>query len=168
MNLNKLFISIQKDTTKNYLKKLENLIKKEIGFKLITITAIHPSQKYVERIYSNNKKVYPIFGRKPIPKNNWSKIIKKNGQKFFLGKNKSSIKKIFFDYETIFSLGCGSIINYVIRYNGIALGTLNILDVENKYSNKHIKKIEKISIFMIPYFLQFQNMKENKRKPHER
>ena len=31
---------------------------------------IDRSGKYVERVYSNNKKVYPLLGTKPIPKNN--------------------------------------------------------------------------------------------------
>lgn len=168
MNLHNLTISLQKDSQQKVFKKLEIIIKKEIGFKLITFTAINFTQKFVERIYSNNKKVYPILGKKPIPNNEWSKIIKKNGPKYFLGKNKKTIKKIFFDYETIFSLGCGSIINYVIRFKGKAIGTINLLDVENKYSNKDIKKIEKLSIFMIPYFLDYKNKIKIKRRPNAR
>ena len=40
----------------------------------------------------------------------------------------------FFDHELIFSLGCESAINFPIRRDGRTLGSLNLLDVQGKYS----------------------------------
>ena len=147
--------SVSKDSNKIFFKKIDQLIKKSIGHKLITFTVIDHSIKYVERIYTNNPKVYPLLGRKKIPKNKWSKTVIKN-KKHFLVKNKKEIKKLFFDYEVIFSLGCGSIINFLVIFNNVPIGTINILDKEYKYNRGDIKKLDVISIFMIPFFLTHQ------------
>jgi len=157
-----LIKSLQQENSKNFFKKIDNFIHKNIGHKLITLTVIDKSKKYVERIYTNNPRAYPLLGTKPIPKNKWGKVLRKNGPKYFLCKNKKEIKKIFFDHETIFSLGCGSIINYVVRFNNTPLGTINILDKENKYKLSDIKKIEMIGIFMMPFFIEYQSLMSKK------
>jgi hypothetical protein len=162
MNLNYLIKSLQKDNNKNFCKKVDNYIKNNIGHKLITFTAIDISKKYVERIYTNNPKIYPLLGQKPIPKNKWSNILNNNSKNYFIGKNKKEIQKLFFDYETIFSLGCGSIINFLVKVNKVPLGTINILDREYKYKNSDIKKLETISIFTIPLFTNHRILMEKK------
>jgi hypothetical protein len=104
-----------------------------------------------------------LLGTKKLPKNKWSKTVIKN-KKYFLGKNKKDIKKLFFDYEVIFSLGCGSIINFLVIFNNVPIGTINILDKEYKYNRGDIKKLDVISSFMIPFFLTHQiKMKKIKR-----
>ena len=90
-----------------------------------------------------------------IPKNKWNKTVIKN-KKHFLGKSKKDIKKLFFDYEVIFSLGCGSIINFLVKFNDIPIGTINVLDKEYKYNHRDVKKLDTISSFLIPFFLNHQ------------
>ena len=51
---NILIKSVSKDNNKVFFKKIEKLIKKKIGHKLITFTVIDHSLKYVERVYTNN------------------------------------------------------------------------------------------------------------------
>lgn len=162
MNLNNLIKSLQKDNNKIFCKKIDKYIKNNIGHKLITFTAIDISKKYVERIYTNNPKIYPLLGQKPIPKNKWSNILNNNSKNYFIGKNKKEIQKLFFDYETIFSLGCGSIINFLVKVNKVPLGTINILDREYKYKTSDIKKLETISIFTIPLFTNHRILMEKK------
>ena len=162
MNLNNLIKSLQKDNNKIFCKKIDKYIKNNIGHRLITFTAIDISKKYVERIYTNNPKIYPLLGQKPIPKNKWSNILNNNSKNYFIGKNKKEIQKLFFDYETIFSLGCGSIINFLVKVNKVPLGTINILDREYKYKTSDIKKLETISIFTIPLFTNHRILMEKK------
>ena len=161
INLNqKLAKDLKKDSIKMFCKKIDKIVHSLIGHKLITFTVIDEKLKFCERIYSNNSKIYPIFGQKKMPKNIWSKKVLKN-KEHFLCKTKKDIKKIFYDYETIFSLGCGSIINLLILFQGKPIGTVNILNKENYYSNKDLKKIEFITIFLIPFFVKHQiNMKK--------
>ena len=58
-----------------FYNKLDKSIKHIIGHKLFTLTVIDRSTKYVERVYSNNKKIYPLLGTKLIPKNAWTKKV---------------------------------------------------------------------------------------------
>ena len=143
-----------------FYNKLDKSIKHIIGHKLFTLTVIDRSTKYVERVYSNNKKIYPLLGTKPIPNNAWTRkvIIEK---KQFLASNFKEIKKLFFDYEIIQSLGCGSIINIPILNNKKILGTLNVLHKEKYYTKKSVNKIKPFAQLLAPYFIIHQlNMKK--------
>ena len=156
----KLFRSIEKNNQKEFFKKIDNYIKKSIGHKLLTFTVIDHSIQYCERVYSNNQKIYPLMGQKPMPKNIWSKKVLKN-KNHFLCKNKKELKKIYFDYDIIFSLKCGSIINLLVLFLNKPIGTINILHNENHYSKESIKKIEDVTTLLIPFFLDHQyKMKE--------
>ena len=156
INLNlTLTKNIKKDSVKIFYKKIDKIVHSLIGHKLITFTVIDEKLKFCERVYSNNNKIYPILGQKKMPKNIWSTKVLKNKQ-HFICKSKQEIKKIFFDYEIIFSLGCGSIINLLILFQGRPIGTVNILNKENHYSDKDLKKIDFLTVFLIPFFIKHQ------------
>jgi hypothetical protein len=164
MTTNNLTKSLKNDQNeKLFFNKIDKYIHREIGHKLITITVIDQSMKYVERVYSNNKKIYPLLGQKTMPKNIWSKKVIKN-KNHFLCKNKNQIKKIYFDYNTIFSLNCGSIINLLILFKNKPIGTINILHKENYYTQNDIKKIDHLTIYMIPFCLMHQLKMKNRLK----
>jgi len=145
----------------NFYESLDQSVSKVVGHKLFTLMVIDKSRKYVERVYSSNKKIYPLLGTKPIPKNAWTKrvLIEK---KEFLGTNFTQIKKLFFDYETIKSIGCGSIINLPVINNNKVLGTLNILHKENYYNKKHLKNVRDFSQLLTTYFISHQIKMEKK------
>ena len=157
----KLSKDIKNDNAKVFCKKIDRVIKSLIGHKLITFTVIDNKLNFCERIYSNNNKIYPILGQKKMPKNIWSKKVLKN-KKHFLCKNKKDIKKIYYDYETIFSLGCGSIINLLVLFKGKPIGTINILHKENHYSMNDLKKIDFLITYLIPFFLDHQKIMQRK------
>lgn len=159
----KLSKDIKTDDVKIFCKKIDKIIKSLIGHKLITFTVIDNKQNFCERIYSNNNKIYPILGQKKMPNNIWSEKVLKN-KKHFLCKNKKDIKKIYYDYETIFSLECGSIINLLVLFKNKPLGTINILHDENHYNNNDLKKIDFLTTFLIPFFLNHQKIMERKIK----
>ena len=96
-----------------------------------------------------------------MPKNIWSEKVLKN-KKHFLCKNKKDIKKIYYDYETIFSLGCGSIINLLVLFKKKPIGTINILHKESHYKKIDLKKIDYLTTYLIPYFLDHQKIMEKK------
>ena len=141
--------------TNDFYKKLDKLIFRLVGHKLLTLMVIDRSGKYVERVYTNNKKIYPLLGTKAIPANAWTKrvLIEK---KEFLGSNFKQIKKLFFDHETIKSLGCGSIINLPVINNNKVLGTLNILHKENYYNKTSLKNVRDFAQLLSPYFISHQ------------
>ena len=110
---NKDIINLLSNTGKlsanEFYKKLDKTIKNNIGHRLFTLTVVDHSIKYVERVYSNNTKIYPLLGTKPIPINSWTnKVI--NNKKSFFGENKNQIKKLFKQIFNLYllSLKCGS------------------------------------------------------------
>jgi len=150
-------------SAKEFYKKLDKTIKRNIDHKLFTLTVVDRSIKYVERVYSNNTKIYPLLGTKPIPKNSWTnKVI--NNKKYFFGESKNQIKKLFFDYKKIFSLECGSIINIPIINDQKILGTLNILHKERFYTKKSVKMIQPYAQLLSPYFILHQLKMKKKKK----
>ena len=164
---NKYIINLLSNTGKlsanEFYKKLDKAIKNNIGHRLFTLTVVDHSIKYVERVYSNNTKIYPLRGTKPIPKNSWTnKVI--NNKKYFFGESKNQIKKLFFDYKKIFSLECGSIINIPIINDQKILGTLNILHKERFYTKKSVKMIQPYAQLLSPYFILHQLKMKKKKK----
>ena len=71
--------NLKKDTEKIFYKKIDKIIHSLIGHKLITFTVIDEKLKFCERVYSNNKKIYPILGQKKMPKNRRSSCKKMRG-----------------------------------------------------------------------------------------
>ena len=90
----KLLLDSRHLKTNEFYQSLDKSILRLIGHKLFTLMVIDQSSKYVERVYSNNKKIYPLLGTKPIPANDWTKrvLIEK---KEFLASNYKQIKKFF-------------------------------------------------------------------------
>ena len=83
-------------------------------------------------------------------------------KKEFLGTNFTQIKKLFFDYETIKSIGSGSIINLPVINNNKVLGTLNILHKENYYNKKRLNNVRDFSQLLTTYFIYHQLKMEKK------
>ena len=157
----KLLLDSRYLNSNDFYKKLDKAIFRLVGHKLFTLMVIDQSEKYVERVYSNNKKIYPLLGTKPIPKNAWTKRVLVE-KKEYIGTNFKQIKKLFFDYETIKSLGCGSIINLPVIKNNRVLGTLNILHKENYYTKNSLKEVRDFAQLLTPYFMSHQiKMKKN-------
>ena len=122
---------------------------------------MHPSNKFVTRIYSSNNKIYPVGGEKKVPVNYWADVTIKQ-KKSFIGNNKKQIQKYFYDHKIITNLGCESILNQVIIFNNITIGTINLLDVENNFDKKDFKITDFASKFLVPICLNHQLKVRNK------
>ena len=152
-NIIRLFLKYKNE--KNFIEKVRKTLSKEIGFKLFTLTVMHPKKKIVTRIYSSNKKIYPVGGEKRIPKNYFTHITIKE-KKSFIGNNKKQIKKYFYDHKVITDLGCESILNQVIVFNNKTIGTMNLLNIKGHFNKEHLKKTNYISKFLVPVYLNHQ------------
>ena len=135
---------LEKDIYKIYLKnesheaftrKVVALIRKEIGFKLLTFMIFDKNQKNAKRIFSSNEKKYPVGKYKKLPDNYWAVMtVKKRCS--FVGNNKRVIEKYFYDHKIITSLGCEAILNQVVTYNKKTIGCINILHKKNYFMLK--------------------------------
>jgi len=158
---NILDIFLKYKNEKSFINKYKNILYKKIGFKLFTVTVMHPSNKFVTRIYSSNNKIYPVGGKKKIPINYWANVTIKQ-KKSFIGNNKKQIQKYFYDHRIITDLGCESILNQVIIFNNKTIGTVNFLDVENHFDKKDLEVTDFASKFLVPICINHQIKVRNK------
>lgn len=122
----------QPDQPATAFKALDRAMQAVIGHKLLTVLLYHDQLQELERFYSSDLDSHPISGRKKVEKSAWSKQLLIE-QHCYIGYNAADIQNYFPDYELIHSLGCDSILNVPVVYDGKTLGTVNLLHEENWY-----------------------------------
>jgi hypothetical protein len=105
-----------------------------LGHKLFTVLLHHAATRESERLYTSNPTAYPVGGRKELQDTPWSRRLIGEGRPY-IGRNAADIREHFPDHALIASLGCDSIINVPIAWNGRVLGTVNLLHEEGWYDD---------------------------------
>jgi hypothetical protein len=123
-----------------------------IGHRLFTLMSVVPGGAEVERIYSSDPIAYPLTGRKPMGPTPWGEHVI-NGRKPWLGRDMEAIRWAFFDHALIASLGCGACINVPVCVMGEVVGTMNILDREHAYDERHATLAQAAVAALAPAFL---------------
>ena len=131
-------------------RALDEMTRKLVGHKLFTLLYVDGQE--VARVYSNQPEAYPVYGRKPMGPTPWGAHVLE-GRKPYLGVDAASIRWAFFDHGLIFSLGCGSVINIPIIYDGATIGTMNLLDAEHHYKPSDVALVAPLAPMLIPAFL---------------
>jgi len=131
---------------------VDALVLKRIGHRLFTIMRLHESGQEVERVYSSNEQAYPVLGRKKKQGTHWGDQVLGRGQ-VHIARTKEDVKRVFADYELIFSLGVGSIMNMPVSFRGRQLGTMNISGEENQYTEADVRAARAIAAYLVPVFL---------------
>jgi len=125
---------------------------KTVGYRLYTVTQMLSGGREVERIYSTNADVYSVGGRKPILPNAYTQRIC-GEMKPFLARTPAEFAPLFPDHETIVSLGLGSVMNLPVLFDGAVLGTVNLLDREGAYDERHVEQAMLIAQQVLPVLL---------------
>jgi len=100
---------------------------------LFTVTVHLPGDTEVERVYSTHPEIYPVGGRKKLDPSQSSPIWNEQvvvGQRGYVGSDRAAVREFFFDWATIESLGCDSIINTPVVVEGKTIGTINFLGAQ--------------------------------------
>jgi hypothetical protein len=130
---------------------LQDLARAVIGAKLFTIMTVDMPAGLARREYTSDPVAYPVSGTKPVHYDEWFDLIA-NQRRPFIANTIADIAKVFPDHQTIWSLGCGSVINIPVFVGGKLLGTVNCLDVEYHYTPE---RVEKSGLLGIPAKLAF-------------
>jgi hypothetical protein len=130
---------------------LDETVQDLVGHHLFTLLFVDGGD--VARCYSSRPVEYPVAGRKPMGATPWGDLVLKQ-QKPFLGRDKAGIRWAFFDHELIESMGLGAVINIPVLYDGVTIGTMNVLDAEHAYEDKHVAPLLALAPLLIPAFLQ--------------
>jgi hypothetical protein len=131
---------------------LDTAMGQAIGHILFTILAIHPGAKESQRVHSNMPGAYPLGGRKPIERTPWFRSVLDEGVPY-IGRSYEDIREVFFDHELIRSLGCESVLNVPVRWNGRSLGTINLLHRAGWYEEADIPVARMFAALAVPGLL---------------
>jgi hypothetical protein len=132
---------------------LDAAMARAIGHRLFTILVVHPGAAESQRYYSNMPKAYPVGGRKPINRTHWFDRVLGAGE-CYIGRTYADIQDVFFDHELIRSLGCESVLNVPVRWNGRSLGTINLLHHANYYAEGDVPLAQHFSALAAPGLMQ--------------
>lgn len=122
------------------------------GHILFTVLVHHRAARQSERFYSNQPEAYPVGGRKPVTDSAWMQRVIHGGQPY-IGRTKEDIAAHFFDHALIHSLGCESILNMPVRWNGQTLGTLNLCHRAGHYEESQLPHVRLIAQLAAPALL---------------
>jgi len=115
------------------LQALADAMAETVGYKLFTVLLHDPAAGQIRRAYSNRPAEYPIAGAKPITDSPWMRQVLQRGEPY-VGRDREDIRAVFFDYELIWSLGCESVLNLPVRWDGRVLAVLSLLHESGWYN----------------------------------
>ena len=105
---------------------LDGAIQATLGHRLFTILRYHPEARESERLYTSQGAAYPVGGRKPVgPGPAMTRLF--GERRPHIGRTAADIRASFPDAELILSLGCESVLNLPVLFDGRVLGTINLL-----------------------------------------
>jgi hypothetical protein len=103
-----------------------------LGHRLFTLMRYHADSGDSERVYTTHPRDYPVGGRKPLNPTPWTEQVLRRQQPY-LGRTAADVRAVFFDHALIAALGCGSVLNLPVVWDGRTLGTINLLHEEGWY-----------------------------------
>jgi hypothetical protein len=116
-------------------RALETALGAVLGHRLFTVLRFHAATGESERVWTNAPAAYPVAGRKALNPTFWSRQVLQE-RRPYLGRTAADIRAVFFDHELIASLGCASVLNVPVVWDGRVLGTLNLLH-EAEWYDEH-------------------------------
>lgn len=117
---------------------LQALAEAVVGAKLFTVMAVDFDKDVAGRVHTSDPDNYAVSGTKPINRTRWFDIVHVERRPFVANTIKE-IAEVFPDHETIWSLGCGSVVNLPVVIADELAGTVNLLDVEHYYTPERVK-----------------------------
>ena len=122
-----------------------------LGHRLFTMMRYHAVSGESERIYTTHPREYPVGGRKMLNVTPWAERVLKRQQPY-LGRTPTDVQSVFFDHALIASLGCGSVLNLPVVWNGRTLGTINLLHEARWYGEEDVPLGQVFAALAVPAF----------------
>lgn len=114
---------------------IDQAMKALVGYKLLTILQLRDER--LHRMHTSDLARYPAGGFKNIANDIWLKTMLSDGVPV-ISATPEIVKQRFFDHETIFAMGCGSVMNIPVLGPTGTLGSLNLLHEANWFNSEHI------------------------------
>lgn len=121
------------------LGELASTFRQCVGYRLFTVSVFENTPDLVaQRIWSSHPGVYPVGGTKGRPCDEWVQQVL-GRQEAFLCRDEADVRRVMPDYESIFGLGCGSVLNLPVCHYGTVIGTVNVLHEAHWFTPKRVQ-----------------------------
>lgn len=138
-------------------KALQTLALGTVGAKLFTVMKVDWTNERSGRVFTSHPDSYPVSGTKPINRTRWFDIVHVE-RRPFIANTIDEIAGVFPDHETIWSLGCGSVLNWPVFIAGRLVGTVNLLHEEHFYTAERVEAARQLSLPAKLAFLAAQQL----------
>ena len=138
-------------------KALQALADVVVGAKLFTIMKVDWATEHSGRVYTSHPDAYPVSGTKPMNRTHWFDTIHVQ-RKPFVANTIKDIADVFPDHETIWQLGCGSVLNWPVFIGDKLVGTVNMLHDEYFYTPARVEAARHLSLAAKTAFLAAEHL----------
>ena len=126
-----------------------------LGHRLFTLMRYHAHSGESERLYTTHPREYPVGGRKALNPTAWTEQVLRRQQPY-LGRTPADVQAVFFDHALIAALGCGSVLNLPVVWDGRVLGTINLLHEAGWYDDTDAPIGLTFAALAIPGYLEVE------------
>ncbi len=122
------------------LDALAHIFAQFVGHRIFTVSVFESGHDLIaRRIWSSRPDVYPVGGTKGGPCDEWvQQVIGR--REIFLCHDAAEVRRVMPDHETIFGLGCGSVLNLPVCLSGATIGTVNLLHEPLWFTPERVQK----------------------------
>ena len=139
------------------LRALDQALQQQPGHKLFTVLAIDAQRQENRRIYSSAPEAYPCEGTKPLRRDSaFYRTVFLAGEPRVC-RDKEECRAAFPDHASIEALGCESAVNVPVRWNGVTLGSLNLLHERGWYDASSLPILAVYAGLAVPVLLHAIN-----------
>ena len=131
---------------------LDQALQASIGHRFLTMLLYRQAEGVAERLYSSQPALFPARGRKRFADAPIQHRVATTGRPY-IGRDADDLKRDFPDHAKIFALGCESILNMPVRWQGRALGQVNLLHQAHHYGEQHLAMVNALVQMAVPAFL---------------
>jgi hypothetical protein len=142
----------ERDQPAATFRALDGLLANLVGHRLFTALLYHPKAAMAERLYSSRPDIYPASGTKALEHAPAMKRVLTSGAPY-IGWDAGDIERDFPDHDRIFALGCGSVLNMPVHWQGEVLGQVNLLHEARHFEKAHLPIVEAMAQIVVPAFL---------------
>lgn len=114
--------------------EVEVALTSAFGQRLFTALVFDEPTRRLVRVYSNRLDINPVGGCKSVTDSPWVRHVLQDA-KVFVGSTREDIRSVFSEYETLWAIGCESVLNIPVRFDGVTYGSLNLLDRAGQYDD---------------------------------
>ena len=123
-----------------------------LGHRLFTVLRYHPEAQESERLYTSQGAAYPVGGRKAVRATPATARLF-GERRPYIGRTAADIRASFADAELILSLGCESVLNLPVLFDGRVLGAVNLLHEAGWYDEADLPLGLTFAALAVPGFL---------------